>query len=102
LKGGKKVGDEFLCLQLKFFYCSKEFVLKGDRKWVMLCLVFSLFTIGLFYCSKMCFLKEKENRCDVVFGVFLFAIELFYYSRVFFEKRKKVGDVMFGVFFVCN
>jgi hypothetical protein len=21
---------------------------------------------------------------------------------VFFEKRKKVGDVMFGVFFVCN
>jgi hypothetical protein len=49
------MGDEFLCLQLKFFYCSKEFVLKGDRKWVMLCLVFSLFTIGLFYCSKMCF-----------------------------------------------
>ncbi len=39
---------------------------------------------------------------DVVFGVLLFAIELFYCSRVFFEKRKKVGDVVFSVFFVCN
>jgi hypothetical protein len=54
LKGGNKMGDEFFGLQLKSFI-AQEFVLKGDRKWVMLCLVFSLFAIGLFYCSKVCF-----------------------------------------------
>jgi hypothetical protein len=29
----------FFCLQLKSFI-AQEFVLKGDRKWMMLCLVF--------------------------------------------------------------
>jgi hypothetical protein len=48
------VGDMFFCLQLKSFI-AQEFVLKGDRKSVMLCLVFFLFAIGLFYCSKVCF-----------------------------------------------
>jgi len=46
--------------------------------------------------------KRRKKMGDVVFGVFLFAIELFHCSRVFFEKRKKVDDVVFGVFSVCN
>jgi len=60
-----------------FFVCNstilllKSLFLKGERKWVMLCLV-------------------------------SFCLQLNYFiTPVFFEKRKKMGDVMFGVFFFC-
>lgn len=85
----------FLFAILKFFI-AQEFVLKGDRKWVIMCGVY-LFAIGLFYCSKISFERRKKIG-NVVFGVSSFAIDLFYCWRVFFEKREWV---MLCLVFFC-
>jgi hypothetical protein len=67
----------------------KKSVLKGERKWVMLCLV------SLFYCSRVFFLKRKKVG-EVVFSIFLFTFELFYSSRVCFERIWK-GQIRWAI-----
>lgn len=73
-----------------------------DRKWVILCFHVFFVSNWTILLLKSLFLKGERKWVMLCLVSFLFAIELFYCSRVFFEKRKKAGDFVFGVFFVCN